>query len=323
MKIENRNSTATRNARATRRAWLLGALGGLVFAPPFRAALAQKAVRQPCDAAGDSKCAKRLDAREAADIARKYLNLGDAEAAADNIVRARDHWEAAIDAGFDTGAQAAVIAQKRMKMYTLTCSYNDKSLGVLANQMTGKLVNIRVIQQTLNALGYYHGSINGELTELTRSAIRKFQRDMAFDETDNLRPRQVVYLICNGAETARDNTSLTTLALMYAAGVGVVQSNNFALALLRRASDREHGPATFFLSIIHGTGHCSFPLSLAHADQYLKEACQQKHTLALALVHDYGGVSDQTARWAKIGADPRVKECLSLIPCPPPKKSGG
>ena len=174
--------------------------------------------------------------------------------------RAREYWEDAIVEGFETGAQAAVIAQKRMQMYTLTCSYNEKSLAVLAANPNGKLVNIRVHQQALTALGYYQGPLNGELTERTRSAIRKFQRDMAFDETDNLRPRQIVYLICNGAETARDNISLTTLALMYAAGVGVVQSNNFALALLRKASDREHGPATFYLAIIHGTGHCSFPM---------------------------------------------------------------
>jgi TPR repeat protein len=323
MGIEDRNSKASCDAGATRRAWLLGALGGLVLVQPFGAALAQTADPAPCDTT-DPKCAERMKVRDAADLARKYLNLGDAEAAADNIIRAREYWEDSIDAGFETGAQAAIIAQKRMKMYTLTCSYNDKSLAALSQAMNGKLVNIPVIQDNLKALGYYQGPINGQLTELTRSAFRKFQRDMAFDETDNLRPRQVVYLICNGAETARDNASLTTLALMYATGIGVVHSRNFALALLRKASDREHGPATFFLAIIHGTGHCNFPHSLAHADQYLKEACQQKHLLALALVHDYGNIIDQTARWAKIGADPRVKECLSMIPCPSsPKKSGG
>ena len=251
------------------------------------------------------------------DEARRELNLGDAEAANNNFEGARAHWQRAIELGFANDAQVGVIAQKRLQMYTLTCSFNGKSLYqlrlILEKPYPGCLVNNVVIQQALRALGYYKGPLDGSMSESTRLAIRRYQRDMSFDETDDLSPRQIVLLIANAAETARDEASQTTLALMYAAGVGVVPSKSFALAWLRSASGREFGLATLYLALLHGTGYCGFPMLQDHATQYLKEACQQKNALAVELVHRYGRIGDQVSRWAKIGADPDVKICMLPI----------
>jgi TPR repeat protein len=238
------------------------------------------------------------------------LALGDAAAAVDDIPRARDEWQKAIDIGRATGSQAAVIAQKRLQMYTLTCTYNRASLAAISRDyeaVNGDLINVRVIQRALHALGYYDGSSDGQLTVLTRSAIRKFQRDMAFDETDVLTPRQIVYLICNAAETARDEAAQTTLGVMYATGIGVRQNVDFALAWLRMASNRMYADATYDLAILYGTGLvlgsfrlCDFPYSYPQADQYLKEACEQKHPIALRLMKLYGGLASPRERWTRI-----------------------
>lgn len=262
---------------------------------------------------GDKKCEVRVEA----DDARKELNLGDAEAAADRFEAARVHWQKAVDLGFETGSQAAIVAQKRLQMYTLSCSFNKVSLAklseMLANPYPNCLVNTAVLQQALCVLGYYQGAINGELTENTRTAIRKYQRDMAFDETGVLTPRQVVLLIANGAETARDENSQTTLALMYASGVGVVQSLPFALAWLTNASGRGYGKASLYLALLKGTGFCGFPVMLDHATQYMREACQQKEPSALLLQKKYGGIADSVTRWAKIGSDPVSVLALQVI----------
>jgi TPR repeat protein len=248
----------------------------------------------------------------APDAARSHLALGDAAAAVDDIRRARDEWQQAIDIGRLTGSEAAVVAQKRLQMYTLTCVYNydDKSLAAISRDyeaLNGDLINVRVLQRALNALGYYEGQTDGQLTVLTRSAIRKFQRDMAFDETDVLSPREIVYLICNAAETARDESAQTTLGIMYATGIGVRQNIDFALAWMRTASNRFYADATFDLAILYGTGIvlgtirlCDFPYSYPQADQYLREACEQRHPIAIKLMKLYGKAKSAGERWAMI-----------------------
>jgi len=311
--------TSQRNRRghlATRRALIAAGLGGLAaaFVPSGLRALAGMPGEpaQPCDT-NDTKCAARKNARKDADDARQELDLGDAEAAANEFERAREHWEKAIDIGFSTGSQASIIAQKRIQMYTLTSSFSDRTLQALEGAMNGPLINIVAMQQALCALGYYQGPLDGKITDIMRSAIRKYQRDMAFDETDELPPRQVAFLIANGAETARDEASQTTLALMYASGVGVMQNRQFSLAWLRTASTRGYGPASLYLALLTGTGYCGFPLMQDHASQYLQEACQQKQPLAVELVRRYGLIPSQSTRWIKIWNDAGTQKCLSII----------
>lgn len=293
-----------RRAAASRRSVVAGALAACVAAALVRTPRALAQATTQC-ANDDAKC---IDLE-----ARRFLNLGDAEAAVDQIPRAREYWQDAVDVGTPVGSQAADTARTRLQMYTLTCTYDAKSLAEIANPDTQALLNVRVYQNALKALGYYQGPLDGELTVKTRLAIRKFQNDMAFSQTDTLLPRQVVFLVCNGAATARNADAQTTLGLMHAAGVGVKHSINFALAWLRTAAATDCGEASFYLALLHGTGYCGFPHGLEHADQYLKDACRQKHSGAVELMRLYGKDPNLTSRWAKIGANPTVKKCLALI----------
>ncbi len=275
----------------------------------------------------DPQCDKRHKVQEKSNLARQELNYGDAEAAVENIDGALTHWQNAVNAKTDPSedlatAQASVIAQKRIQMYTLTTKPEPRRYEALLTAMGGEIVNATVIQRSLKTLSYYDGPLTGRQGIITRSAIRKFQRDMAFDETDDLSPRQVVYLIGNAAETARDPAAQKTLALMYAAGAGVSQRYDFTLAWLRASSARFHGEATYYLSILYGTGHCGFPHRLDLADQYLKEACAQKDPLAIELFRRYSAIADPVSRWAKIGADPIVKHSLDILgECPRPREN--
>jgi TPR repeat protein len=286
---------------ASRRRVLLGALAaGFAMAPAVAlAAEAQKA----CDE--DPKCLDRQ--------ARGYLNLGDAEAAVDEIEKARVQWELAVKVGTPVGSQAADTARTRLQMYMVTCLPNKENLPRLSTAEGRRLVSRKTQQSALTVLGYYQGPIDGDLSVPTRNAIRKFQNDMSFSETDDLQSRQKVYLVCNAAATARDPSAQTTLGLMYAGGFGVARSIKFALAWLRSASSRGHGEGSLYLALLLGTGRCGFPLAQDNATQYLKDACRQKHPVAIELVKRYGGDPDQASRWARIGADPTVNKCLEII----------
>jgi TPR repeat protein len=286
----------------------IGVSGGGLFAAAQTVA--------PCGA-NDKNCADREQASRLSKLAREYLNTGDAALAVGDMNNARYYWQLAIDIGKTVGAQAALVAQRRLQMYTLTCNMTPDSIAAISRNyksLQGDLIHVRVIQRALMALGYFNGPLSGELGLLTRAAIRKFQRAMAFDETDALAPHQIVYLICNAAETANDRQAQTTLGIMYAAGLGVQQNMEFALEWLRQASNRGYADATFDLAILYGTGIilnsyrlCDFPYSPEQADQYLKEACAQKHPIAMALWRLYGpasihGKKSVKERWQLIEA---------------------
>ncbi len=265
----------------------------------------------------ESQCTERVELNDAAAEARRELSLGDAELSVDNLGGALGYWQRAVDAGRGSGAQASVTAQKRIQMYTLTTRPDEDGFDALESALGGDLLNTATFQHALKALGYFDGPVNGVHGVLTRSAIRKFQRDMAFDETDDLDARQIVYLIGNGAETARDPKTQTVLALMYAGGMGLPQRSDFTLAWLRAASTRVYGEATYYLAILHGTGHCDFPKREHLANQYLREASFQKHALAAELLRLYG------KDWDRIAADARVRKSLDVIgdckPAPAPR----
>jgi len=241
--------------------------------------------------------------------ARWYLARGDAALSSDDIRRARALWQRAIDRGRRHGAQASIIAQKRLQSYTLTCYPRDRNLKRMSNDyvaLQGDLVDMRAIQQALYSLGHYDGPTNGSLGPLTRAAIRKFQREMAFDETDTLTPRQTVYVICNAAQIARDPSSQNILGIMYATGLGVRLNVDLALEWLRTSSGRRYDKATYHLAVIYGTGIvlksyrlCDIPRNLEQADQYLREAASQGNGDAIAAWRKYGHKSP-AARWQAI-----------------------
>ena len=251
----------------------------------------------------------RRNERELARGSRQALNLGDAALAGGDLKAAREFWLQAIDYGKLVGAQTALTAQKRLQTRTLTCNFTRESLKAISRDYEarkGDLVQVKVIQQALRALGHYEGPISGKAGPATRAAIRKFQREMEFDETDALSPLQTVYLICNAAETARDLGSQNALGIMYAAGLGVEQNVDLALEWLRAASNRGYANSTFNLALLYGSGIvlnsyrlCDMPRSPEQADQYLREAAGRGHSRAIALLQRFGGL-DVRKRWEEI-----------------------
>jgi TPR repeat protein len=276
---------------------------------------------------GSGRGRNQSDEERRAALARWYLNAGDAALNSGDIRGARDQWQQAINAGRRFGAQASITAQKRIQTHTLTChptSRSAKSISREYEKYSGDLIGVRAIQQALRALGHYDGPINGMLGPMTRAAVRKFQREMAFDETDTLTPRQTVFVICNAAQVARDPGSQNVLGIMYATGLGVRINVDLALEWLRAASSRRHAEATYNLAIIYGTGTvlasyrlCDIPQNLDQADQYLREAADQGYGPAIQAWRRHGDKS-QAARWKAIEdellKDPTFAKARELTP---------
>jgi TPR repeat protein len=241
--------------------------------------------------------------------ARRYLAEGDAALNQRDLEKARERWQRAIDVGRRHGAQASIIAQKRLQTYTLTCHPNDETVKSISRdykELDGDLIHTRAIQRALRALGHYDGPVNGMLGPMTRAAIRKFQREMAFDETDTLTPLQTVYVICNAAQIARDPASQNVLGIMYATGLGVKINIDLALEWLRTASSRRHAESTYHLALIFGTGIilnsyrlCDIAQNLDQADEYLREAANQGYPPAVRAWHRHGH-KPQAKRWEDI-----------------------
>jgi TPR repeat protein len=251
----------------------------------------------------------------AAARARRHLARGDGELnnmrlePYQRVREARRYWQRAINAGQEFGAQASIIAQKRMQAHTLTCHPDDASAKSISREFEtykGDLISMRAIQRALHALGHYDGPINGMLGPVTRAAIRKFQRELAYDETDTLTPVQTVLVICNAAQIARDPPSQNVLGIMYATGLGVRLNVDLALEWLRAASSRRHAESTYHLAVIYGTGIvlnsyrlCDIPQNVDQADQYLREAAGHGYGPAISAWDRHGGKSPAD-RWAAI-----------------------
>lgn len=258
---------------------------------------------------GAGRRARMSDEERQAAEARWYLNAGDAALNSGDTRTAREYWQRAIRAGRRFGAQASITAQKRIQTYTLTCHPRDENLKRISRDYKlehGDLIDMRAIQQALHALGHYDGPINGAFGPITRAAIRKFQREMAFDETDTLTPRQTVYVICTAAQIARDPSSQNILGIMYATGLGVRLNVDLALEWLRTASSRRHAISTHHLAVIYGTGIvlnsyrlCDIPQNVEQADQYLREAASQGYPPSIGYWNRHGNKSPE-ARWKAI-----------------------
>src|SRR5262245_52018627 len=122
--------------RASRSAVFARALLAFALGVAIGPAVVSELFARPSEncAANDWRCTQRSKASEQAAQAREELNRGDAEAAVERIEEASRHWREAIARGIDTGAQAALMAQKRLQMYTLTVWYDQASLDALAAQ---------------------------------------------------------------------------------------------------------------------------------------------------------------------------------------------
>lgn len=266
------------------------------------------AAKGPCADPASKTCAESK--------ARSLLAQGDARVG-DGLNRAHlDNalglWLQSVNEGLNAGAQASLTAQKRIQMYTLTCLFDEPS--EIDKIVSHPLVNVKAQQQALTALGDYTGPLNGELSPLMRSAIRRFQRDMAWDATGELKPHQILYLMCNAAETARDPISQTRLGLMYVGGVGVVVNIAYARKFLIDASAR-NPQATFRLAELHGTGHCGFPKETDKADQWFKDAFVQNQPDALREWPGHQALPPST-RWTTTGPK-LITDLRSVLPDSP------
>ncbi len=242
---------------------------------------------------------------------RQALKTGDAKLAVNDIEGARACWRMAIDLTETdpTGAPAAMTAQQRLQNNASTCRWTPESLARISRDYkarSGDMLHVRVLQQALGVLGHYEGPKDGQLSPMTRAAIRKFQRQREEDETDALSPLQMTLLICNAAEITSDPLSENTLGIMYAAGLGVSQDIDQALQWLKDAANRQQPEAAYNLAILYGTGVilnsyrlCDMQRSPEYADKYLQQAAGLGHPRARALL-DFYSKFDARERWALI-----------------------
>lgn len=209
--------------------------------------------------------------------------------ALDNAMR---YWHRSSDWGRPFGAQPAIMSQRRLQAHMVQClsSADGASLQRISRggrDGSGETIQLSLIQRSLAALGYYSGPIDGGYSTGTRAAIRGFQRELGYDETGVLAPRQMTLLICHAAQTARDAQVQNALGIMYTLGLGVDQNIDLALEWLETAALRNDSDAHFNLAMIFGTGRvlesyrlCGIVENAEQADAYLREAARLGHRRA-------------------------------------------
>ena len=264
---------------------------------------------------GSRICAPQSQDAEPGDIARCWLNVGDAYQAVGRIDDARDAWDEALDIGSSIGgAQASLVAHRRLQAAILerSCPTTPRSLariayGFDATEDDGDIIALDLRQRALSALGYYTGEIDGTYGPMTRRSVRDFQSDMGFDQTGALTPAETVTLVCHAGLTARDPYAQNLLGIMFATGLGLEQNIDTALEWLESAAERGHGGANFNLALMYGTATvqgsyrlCGLVESPERADSYLRRAADLGHARAIALRRFAGTSGPPAQRWSRI-----------------------
>lgn len=206
--------------------------------------------------------------------------------------RAMEFWNYSIDWGRPFGAQSALMAQRRLQAHMVQCesSPNGESLARISRTgpaEVGEVISLELRQAALASLGYYSGDVDGHYGPATRGAVRGFQRELGYDETGQLTPRQTTLLICHAAQTARDPHLQNALGIMYATGLGVARNPDLSLEWFETAARRDDADAYFNLSLIFGTGAvlgsyrlCGIIENPERADAYLRDAAALGHPVA-------------------------------------------
>lgn len=205
---------------------------------------------------------------------------------------AMEYWNFSIDWGRPFGAQSALMAQRRLQAHMVQCesSPDGESLARISRrgpEETGDVISLELRQAALAALGYYAAPVDGHYGPVTRDAVRGFQRELGYDETGSLTPRQTTLLICHAAQTARDPHLQNALGIMYATGLGVGRNADLALEWFETAARRDDADAFFNLALIYGTGAvlgsyrlCGIIENPERADAYLRDAAALGHPVA-------------------------------------------
>ncbi|MGX6646479.1 peptidoglycan-binding protein [Maricaulaceae bacterium MS644] len=212
--------------------------------------------------------------------------------AANSARRAMEYWNLSIDWGRPFGAQSALMAQRRLQAHMVQCesSMDGESLQRISRRApgaVGDVISLKLRQAALAALGYYSGDVDGRYGPVTRDAARGFQRELGYDETGSLSPRQTTLLICHAAQTARDPHLQNALGIMYATGLGVARNPDLALEWFETAARRDDADAYFNLALVYGTGAvlgsyrlCGIVENPERADAYLRDAASLGHPVA-------------------------------------------
>ena len=171
------------------------------------------------------------------------------------------------------------------------------------------MISLKLRQAALAALGYYAGEVDGHYGPVTRDAARGFQRELGYDETGSLSPRQTTLLICHAAQTARDPHLQNALGIMYATGLGVARNPDLALEWFETAAQRDDADAYFNLALVFGTGAvlgsyrlCGIVENPERADAYLRDAAALGHPVAERWRRhpDFRRQPSSEARWIAI-----------------------
>jgi peptidoglycan hydrolase-like protein with peptidoglycan-binding domain len=227
---------------------------------------------------------------------------------------AMQNWRRASDWGRQFGAQASLMAQRRLQAHTVQCQSSPdgaslRRISRVGPDGIGEVIRLALRQRALTSLGYYSGPVDGYYGPETREAVRGFQRELGFDETGALSPRQTTLLICHSAQTAREASVQNTLGIMYATGLGVEQNTDLALEWLETAARRNDEDAYFNLAIIYGTGAvlgsynlCGLVENFERAESYLSEAARLGHPIARRwrASPEYNRLPSPRARWEVI-----------------------
>lgn len=228
--------------------------------------------------------------------------------------RAMEYWNYSIDWGRPFGAQSALMAQRRLQAHMVQCesSPNGESLQRISRtgpSETGDVISLELRQAALASLGYYSSPVDGHYGPDTRNAVRGFQRELGYDETGTLTPRQTTLLICHAAQTAREPHLQNALGIMYATGLGVARNPDLALEWFETAARRDDADAYFNLSLVFGTGAvlgsyrlCGVVENPERADAYLRDAAALGHPVAIRWRNhpDFRRQPSAEARWITI-----------------------
>lgn len=222
------------------------------------------------------------------------------------------YWNQSVAWGRPFGAQSSILAQRRLQAHLVDCPVTQDSLSRIARDPRnglGDVIGLNLRQAALAALGYYTGPIDGAYGAETRRAVRAFQRELGYDETASLTPRQTAQLMCHAAQTARDPSVQNVLGIMHAVGLGVVQNTDLALEWLEMAAVRGDADANFNLAVIYGTGAvfgsyrlCAIVENPERADAYLRDAAELGHGVARRFrsTPSLSGAPSAQVRWARI-----------------------
>lgn len=123
-------------------------------------------------------------------------------------------------------------------------------------------IDVELIQRALKSLGMYYGTVDNQMGQETRDAIRRFQysrvssdTELTDEEKDAVRTgvltaRQTVQLF-EGAAKEGHPMSQYVLGVMHVRGIGVVQDGDKALEWLGKAAKADLAIAHYALGVVY------------------------------------------------------------------------